>query len=157
MRPLTICYFQQTVKKFVNLDILSHFVPKRMEGEGRGSWVFLLSCQNLPFSWKHQKWFFDQKNEEFLSSYFTTDEEIFVVINPSEKQRFQIFSLLSHTYDWKVNIFSKKASNLIACCFWCFTTGPKHPKCWNWKTYECLVLLLCRNEPVLSVVNDISR
>ena len=66
---------------------------------------------------KASKMIFDQKNEEFLSSYFTTDQEIFVVLNPSEKQRFQMFSLLSHTYDWKVNIFSKKASNLIACCF----------------------------------------
>jgi len=34
---------------------------------------------------KASKIVFDQKNEGFLSSYFTTDEEIFVVLNPSEK------------------------------------------------------------------------
>ena len=70
---------------------------------------------------------FDQKNEGFLSSCFTTDEEIFVVLNPSEidmeNQFFLILSLLSHDLTGKL-IFSpkkmSKASNLIACCFWCF-------------------------------------
>ena len=67
---------------------------------------------------------FDQKNEEFLSSCFTTDEEIFLVLNPSEKDRekqcFLILSLLGHKLTEKL-IFSQKrvskASNLIACCF----------------------------------------
>ena len=30
---------------------------------------------------------FDQKNEGFLLSYFTNNREIFVVLNPSEKDR----------------------------------------------------------------------
>ena len=67
---------------------------------------------------------FDQKNEGFISSCFTTDEEIFVVLNPSEKDRekqyFLILSLLSHNLTEKL-IFSQKrvskASNLIACYF----------------------------------------
>ena len=67
---------------------------------------------------------FDQKNEGFLSSCFTTDEEIFLVLNPSEKDRENqcclILSLLSHNLTEKL-IFSQKivskASNLIACCF----------------------------------------
>ena len=63
---------------------------------------------------------FDQKNEGFLSSCFTTDEEIFVVLNPSEKDRekqsFLNLSLLSHNLNGKL-IFS---DILIACCFWCF-------------------------------------
>ena len=54
---------------------------------------------------------------------FTTDEEIFVLVNPSEKDRekqcFLILSLLSHNLTGKL-IFSQKrmskASNLIACC-----------------------------------------
>ena len=70
------------------------------------------------------KMIFDQNNKGFLSSCFTTDEEIFVVLNPSEKDRekqcFPILSLLSHNLTGKL-IFSQKrvskASNLIACCF----------------------------------------
>ena len=70
---------------------------------------------------------FNQKNEGFLSSCFTTDEEIFGVLNPSEKDRekqcFVIFSLLSHNLTGKL-LFSQKrvnkASNLTACCFRCF-------------------------------------
>ena len=92
--------------------------------------IIFLSCQNLPFLrffLKASKMIFDQKNEGFLSSCFTTDEEIFVVLNPSEKDRekqcFLILSLLSHNLTEKL-IFSQKrvskASNLIACCFWCF-------------------------------------
>ena len=67
---------------------------------------------------------FDQKNEGFLSSCFTTDKEIFLVLNPSEKDREKqcclILCLLSHNLTEKL-IFSqkrvRKASNLIACCF----------------------------------------
>ena len=94
---------------------------------------------------------FDEKNENFLSS----DEEIFVVLNPSEKNRekqcFLILSLFKHNLTGKL-IFSQKEweSNLIACCFWCFhmlflilsnytfdalITLSKHPKWWNWKTW----------------------
>ena len=70
---------------------------------------------------------FDQKNGGFLSSGFTTDEEIFVVLNPSEKDKekqcFLILSLFSHNLAGKL-IFSLKrvseTSHLIACCFWCF-------------------------------------
>lgn len=70
---------------------------------------------------------FDQKNEGFISSCFTTDAEICVVLNPSEKDRekqcFLILSSLSHNLTGKL-IFSQKrvskASNLIPCCFWCF-------------------------------------
>ena len=50
---------------------------------------------------------FYQKNEGFLSSYFTTDEEIFVVLNPSEKQFFLILSSFSHNLTRKL-IFSQK-------------------------------------------------
>jgi len=67
---------------------------------------------------------FDQKNGGFLSSGFTTDEEIFVVLNPSEKDKekqcFLILSLFSHNLAGKL-IFSLKrvseTSHLIACCF----------------------------------------
>ena len=68
---------------------------------------------------------FDQKNGGFLSSGFTTEEEIDVVLNPSEKEQqcFLILSLLSHNLTGKL-IFSLKrvseTSHLIACCFWCF-------------------------------------
>ena len=41
----------------------------------------------LALSLKASKMIFDQKNEGFLSSCFTPDEEIFVVLNPSEKER----------------------------------------------------------------------
>ena len=104
---------------------------------------------------------FDQKNKGFLSSCFTTDEEIFMVLNPSEKDRekqcFLILSLLSHNLTGKL-IFSQKKSeegikfdcllllmlsnvDFIAfkLHFWCFNTGPKHPKCWNWKTSDLVV------------------
>ena len=54
---------------------------------------------------------FDQKNEGFLTSYFTTDEEIFVVLKPSEKHRekqcFLILSSFSHNLTGKL-IFSQK-------------------------------------------------
>ena len=59
---------------------------------------------------------FDQKNEGFLSSCFTTDKEIFVVLNPSEKDRekqcFLIISLLSHKLTEEL-IFSQKQSQSI--------------------------------------------
>ena len=56
LRLLTICHFQQTIKKFGNFTI--------------------------PES---SKMIFGQKNEGFLSSCFTTDEETFVqVLNPSK-------------------------------------------------------------------------
>ena len=70
---------------------------------------------------------FDQKNGGFLSSCFTTDEEIFVVLNPSEKDKekqcFLILSLLSHNLTGKLIFSQKRVSktlHLIACCFWCF-------------------------------------
>ena len=127
LRPLTICYFQQTVKKFVNLDILSYFVPKRMEGGGTGVMGLPPLLPKLALFLKASKMIFDQKNEEFLSSYFTTDEEIFVVWNPSakhrEKQCFLILSLFSHNLTGKL-IFSQKkwVRHIIwfAFCFWCF-------------------------------------
>jgi len=52
---------------------------------------------------------FDQKNGGFLSSGFTTEEEIDVVLNPSEKEQqcFLILSLLSHNLTGKL-IFSQK-------------------------------------------------
>ena len=119
---------------------------------GGGYGIFFLSCQNLPFLrifLKASKMIFYQKNEGFLSSYFTTDEEIFVVLNPSEKQCFLILSSFSHNLTRKLIFFSKrvsKASNLICLLlfmlpnvvfdafklhFWCFTTRSKHPKWWN--------------------------
>ena len=75
LRPLTIFYFQQTVKKFGNLDILipRSFCPKKDGGV-------------MPLLSKASKTIFDLKNEGFLSSWFTTDEELFVVLNPSEKK-----------------------------------------------------------------------
>ena len=126
--PLTICHFQQTVQKFGNLDILSHYIQKSKEGGGGGcNGIFFLSCQNFPFLrffLKASKMIFDQKNEGFLSSCFRTDEEIFLVLNPSEKDRkkqcFLILSLLSHNLTGKLSFSLKrvsKASNLIACCF----------------------------------------
>ena len=49
LRPLTICHFQQTVKKFSNLEILSHSIQKKEGGGGNRYGIFFLSCQNLPF------------------------------------------------------------------------------------------------------------
>ena len=67
------------------------------------------------------------KNEGFLSSCFTTDEEIFVVLNPSEKNRVKECFLKK---EWvRHQIWLLVAFKLH---FWFFTTGPKHPKCWNW-------------------------
>ena len=67
---------------------------------------------------------FDQKKEGFLTSCFTTEEEIFVVLKPSEidrkKQCFLIFSLLSNDLTGKLILSQKrvsKESNLIDCCF----------------------------------------
>ena len=78
----------------------------------------------LALSLKASKMIFDQKNEGFLSSCFTPDEEIFVVLNPSEKEReknkkrrgkrtgkerekqcFLILGLLSHSLTGKVCCF----------------------------------------------------
>ena len=63
----------------------------------------------LALSLKASKMIFDQKNEGFLSSCFTPDEEIFVVLNPSEKKRekqcFLILGLLSHSLTGKVCCF----------------------------------------------------
>ena len=69
---------------------------------------------------------FDQKNEKFLSSCFTTDEEIFVLLNPSgkhsEKQCFIILSSFSHNLTGKL-IFSQKEwvrhQIRFAFCYWC--------------------------------------
>ena len=60
---------------------------------------------------------FDQKNEGFLSSCFTTDEEIFVVLNPSVKQCFPILLLMS-IMDWKV-----EANNIEKCSPQPFNNG----------------------------------
>ena len=64
------------------------------------------------------------KMKDFLHLVLQPNEEIFVVLNPSgkdrEKQCFLILSLLSHNLTGTL-IFSlnrvSKASNLIACCF----------------------------------------
>ena len=57
---------------------------------------------------------FDQKNEGFLSSCFTTDEEIFVVLNSSEKNRekqcFLILCLLGHNLAGKLSFSPKRVS-----------------------------------------------
>ena len=93
-----------------------------------GGGIFLLSCQNLPFlrvfleSIKNDFW-----PEKWRISFILFYNRIFVVLNPSEKHRgkrcFLILSLLSHNLPGTL-IFSQKrvskASNLIACCFWCF-------------------------------------
>ena len=100
--------------------------------------IFSLSCQNWPFLrvfLKASKMIFDQKNKVFLTSCFTTDEEIFVVWNQSEKhsekQCFLILSSFSHNLTGKL-IFSQKewvrhqirsllfAFDAYKCCFWCF-------------------------------------
>ena len=127
MRPLNICHFQQTVKKVNNLDILSHFVQKKGEG---GYGIFFLSCQNLQFlrfflkSIKNDFW--PEKGRiSFILFYNRLGNTC--GLNPSEKDRekhcFLILSLLSHNLNGKL-LFSQKrvskASNLIACCFWCF-------------------------------------
>ena len=80
-------------------------------------------------------------------------------LNPSEKDRekhcFLILSLLSHNLTGKLIFSQKRVSkatfvfflflmlsnvdfNAFKLHFWCFTTGPKHPKCWNWKTIRLL-------------------
>ena len=51
--------------------------------------IFKNYANNLKttISYLFSKMIFDQKNEGLLSYCFTTDEEIFVVLNPSEKDR----------------------------------------------------------------------
>ena len=73
------------------------------------------------------KMIFDQKMKDFFHLVWQPDEEIFVVLNPSgkdrEKQCFIILILLNHNLIGKL-IFSQnivsKASYLIACFFWWF-------------------------------------
>jgi len=104
------------------LDIPESFCSKK-DG-GRGVMHLFPLLPKLALSLKASKMIFDQKNGGFLSSGFTTDEEIFVVLNPSEKDKekqcFLILSLFSHNLAGKL-IFSLKrvseTSHLIACCF----------------------------------------
>ena len=60
---------------------------------------------------KASKIIFDQKNEGFLSSYFTTDKKLFVVLNPSEKHRekqcFLILSSFSYNLTRKLIFYQK--------------------------------------------------
>ena len=135
LRSLTICHFQQTIMKFDIFDILSHYILRR--GERGGLWHLLPLLPKLAVSKVFlgaSKMIFDQKIEGFLLSYFTTDEEIFVVLNPSEKHRekqcFLILSSFSHNLIGKLVLSQKrvsKASNLIALCFLYFTSRSKHP------------------------------
>ena len=72
---------------------------------------------------KASKMIFYQKNEGFLSSYFPTDEEIFVMLNPSEKQCFLILSSFSHNLTRKLIFFQKglvRHQIWFAYCFSCF-------------------------------------
>ena len=121
------------------MEILISWVILSKQGVGGGKdGIFFLSCQNFPFLrvfFEASKMIFDHKNEEFLSSCFTTDEEIFVLLNPSEKhsekQCFLILRSFSHNLTRKL-IFSQKewirhqiwfaffAFDAFKCCFWCF-------------------------------------
>ena len=140
--------------------LLSHYIQKGRRGVG--VWHLLPLLPKLAFSkgfiLKTSKMIFDQKNEGFISSCFTTDEEIFVVLNPSEKDRekhcFLILGLLKVIIWLESKYFLKKewvrhhiwllvAFDAFKLHF-CFTTGPKHPKCWNWKTGSKIVVVRTR-------------
>ena len=123
LRPLTICHFQQTVKKLGNLDILSHYTQKG--GRAGGVWHLSTLLPKLAlskvFSQKHQKLFLTRKVKDFFYLVLQPMMKYFVMLNPSEKNRekhcFLILSLLSHNLTGKLSFSQKR---VMACCFWCF-------------------------------------